>query len=110
MRGRRLAATTLALVLSGIVGDAASAATIGRVAMRDNFFAPRRLVVEKGSRVRWANRGANPHTTTSVTGLWDSGTLSPGHRFRRRFGKVGKFRYRCEIHPDEMRGKIVVVA
>jgi plastocyanin len=81
----------------------------GRVRVRivDNRFAPRRIEIPRGTRVRWVNRGNNPHTTTSNTGLWDSGTLSSGERFTRRFGRRGTFRYHCEIHPT-MTGRIIV--
>ena len=81
----------------------------GRVRVRivDNRFAPRRIEIPRGTRVRWVNRGGNPHTTTSNTGLWDSGTLSSGERFTRRFGQRGTFRYHCEIHPT-MTGRIIV--
>ena len=73
----------------------------GRVRVRivDNRFRPRNISIPRGTRVRWVNRGENPHTTTSNTDLWDSGTLSSGERFTRRFGRRGTFRYHCEIHP-----------
>jgi plastocyanin len=78
-----------------------------RVRIVDNRFRPRDITIERGTRVRWVNRGSNPHTTTSNTGLWDSGTLSSGERFTRRFGRRGTFRYHCEIHPS-MTARIVV--
>jgi plastocyanin len=101
------------LVVIGLVlGASTPAGAAARVRMRDsaddNFFRPRRLVVEKGTRVVWRNAGARPHTTTSNTGLWDSGTVQPGQSFGRRFRRTGTFRYHCEIH-DGMTGKIVVV-
>ena len=65
----------------------------------DNRFSPRDITIARGTRVRWVNRGNNPHTTTSNTDLWDSGTLSSGERFTRRFGRRGTFNYHCEIHP-----------
>ena len=73
----------------------------GRVRVRivDNRFRPRNLTIDRGTRVRWVNRGSNPHTTTSNRDIWDSGTLSSGERFTRRFGRRGTFRYHCEIHP-----------
>jgi plastocyanin len=82
-------------------------ATRVRVRIVDNRFRPRNITIERGTRVRWVNRGSNPHTTTSNTGLWDSGTLSSGERFTRRFGRRGTFRYHCEIHPT-MTARIIV--
>jgi plastocyanin len=71
-----------------------------RVRIVDNRFRPRSISIPRGTRVRWVNRGNNPHTTTSNTDLWDSGTLSSGERFTRRFGRRGTFNYHCEIHPS----------
>ncbi|HXF35838.1 MAG TPA: cupredoxin domain-containing protein [Actinomycetota bacterium] len=85
------------------------AATTVRVRIRDNVFRPRRITIQRGTRVRWVNRGNNPHTTTSNRGLWDSGILSPGESFTRRFRRTGTFRYHCEIHVG-MTGRVVVVA
>ena len=80
-----------------------------RIRMRDNAFRPRSVTIQRGTRVRWVNRGSNPHTTTSDAGLWDSGILSPGDSFSRRFRRVGTFRYHCEIHVG-MTARIVVTA
>jgi plastocyanin len=103
----------VAALVAGSIGTfplPSSAVEVAKVRMKDNFFMPRRITVEKGTRVRWVNRGTNPHTTTSATGLWDSQTLDPGEAFSRRFGRRGAFRYVCSIHVDEgMRGKVVVV-
>lgn len=79
-----------------------------RVRIVDNRFRPGSITVDRGTVVKWRNRGTNDHTTTSNGGLWDSGTLSPGESFRRRFRQVGTFRYHCEIH-STMRGTITVV-
>jgi plastocyanin len=102
------------LIAVGLVlGSSTVAGAATRVRMRDsaedNFFRPRRVVVQKGTRVVWVNAGARPHTTTSNQGLWDSSTVQPGGSFGRRFRRAGVFRYHCEIH-DGMTGKIVVVA
>lgn len=80
-----------------------------RVRARDNFFKPKTITVERGTRIRWVNRGTNTHTTTSKTGLWDK-TLPPGGSARHVFRRTGVFRYICSIHVDQgMRGKVVVV-
>ncbi len=80
-----------------------------RIRMRDNVFRPRSVTIQRGTRVRWVNRGSNPHTTTSDGGLWDSGILESGESFSRRFRRVGTFRYHCEIHVG-MTARIVVTA
>jgi len=71
---------------------------IERVRIVDNAFRPRNLSIARGTVVRWVNRGDRSHTTTSNGSVWDSGTLSTGDTFRRRFRRAGTFRYHCEIH------------
>ena len=88
-------------------GAGPSGATrVVRVRIVDNAFRPRALRIDRGTVVRWVNRGTRTHTTTSNTGLWNQ-TLSPGDAFRRRFGRTGTFRYHCTIHSG-MRARIIV--
>jgi plastocyanin len=102
-----LLVVALTAVAVPAVADEPLGVTRERVRIVDNRFRPRNITIERGTRVRWVNRGSNPHTSTSNRGLWDSGTLSPGERFTRRFGRRGTFRYHCEIHPS-MTGTITV--
>lgn len=84
----------------------ASGAT-ARVKAKDNFFGPRTITVDRGTRVRWVNRGANPHTTTGKA--WDK-DIPVGGAASRVFKKRGTFKYVCTIHAGQgMRGKVVVV-
>jgi plastocyanin len=83
-----------------------SAATLARVRVIDFGFRPRNLMIARGTVVRWVNRGARTHTTTSNTGLWNH-TLAPGETFRRRFRRMGTFAYHCSIHA-QMTGTITV--
>jgi plastocyanin len=82
-------------------------ATANRVKIVDFAFRPRAITVPRGTRVTWANRGNATHTSTSSSGLWDSGLLSPGESFSRVFRRAGTFRYKCKIHPA-MVGKVIV--
>jgi plastocyanin len=116
MSRRGLRGAAVAAALGVVVGiSTAAAGASATVRMNDgsgtyqNFFQPRTLRVQKGTRVVWRNRGSRPHTTTSNGGLWDSETLQPGQSYARKFRKVGTFRFHCEIH-DGMTGKIVVMA
>ena len=100
----RLLLLVLALTATAVPADAGTDERQGgqraRVRIVDNRFRPRDLTVQRGTRVRWVNQGSNPHTTTSNRGIWDSGTLSTGESFQRRFGRRGTFNYHCEIHPS----------
>ena len=73
-----------------------------------------------GDTVIWNFSGASlPHTTTACgdscdsptdSPLWDSGTVSDGSAFQFTFDEPGTYLYRCNIHPSQMRGEIVVSA
>jgi plastocyanin len=56
------------------------------------------LVVPVGTKVTWTNNDNIPHTATSDTGVWDSGTLNPGQSFSFQFTKAGTYPYHCTIH------------
>jgi plastocyanin len=85
------------------VGAADVAASINNFA-----FSPNPLAVPVGTRVVWTNMQTGvPHTVTSDTGLWDSGTVSPGAMFAFTFNTPGTFPYHCNIHPT-MHGTVTV--
>jgi plastocyanin len=108
-------ALALVLLVTGVLAWAEPAAPreprgateIVRVRIVDFRFRPVTVTIERGTVVKWKNRGDVSHTSTSDTGLWDSGTLSPGEAFRRRFRRAGTFTYHCEIHPS-MEATVVV--
>ena len=88
-------------------GTAARRAVVERVRMVNFAFRPKSLTISKGTKVRWVVREGT-HSTTSNTGLWDSGVLSQGEAFGRVFRKAGTFKYHCSVHPSVMRGVITV--
>jgi plastocyanin len=77
------------------------------VTMQDFSFLPEEITVPVGTRVIWRNRGGTAHTTTA-TGIWDSGVVRPGQSWAAIFAVPGTFDYLCTIHPDRMRGRIIV--
>jgi plastocyanin len=114
--GRTLARLTLTLlVVSALAAPAAAGPRIHRPAGRaterarivDFSFRPKRIEVDRRTRVRWVNAGGVAHTVTSASGLWDSGSVAPGETFGRVFRQAGTFRFRCSIHPS-MTGRVVV--
>jgi plastocyanin len=48
-----------------------------------------------------------PHTVTSLDGLFRSGALDQDESFSFKFTKPGTYRYVCTIHP-RMTGEVVV--
>ncbi|HVH53676.1 MAG TPA: plastocyanin/azurin family copper-binding protein [Actinomycetota bacterium] len=80
---------------------------VQRVRIVNFAFRPRSLTISAGTKVRWVVREGT-HSTTSNTGLWNSGVLSQGEAFGRIFRKAGTFKYHCSVHPSLMRGVITV--
>ena len=73
-----------------------------------NFaFNPSITTVRVGTRVTWTNNDPTPHTVTSDSGSFGSGTLATGQSFSLTFNTPGTFTYHCAIHPM-MTGTIVV--
>jgi len=113
---RTLARLTLTLlIVSALAAPAAAGPRLERPAGRaserarivDFSFRPKRIEVDRRTRVRWLNAGGVAHTVTSATGLWDSGSIAPGDMFSRVFRRAGTFRFLCSIHPS-MTGRVVV--
>ncbi len=70
-------------------------------------FSPATLTVAKGTTVTWTNADSVPHTVTSATGAFDSGSLSNGKTFSFTFNQAGTYAYRCNIHTS-MTGQVIV--
>lgn len=78
------------------------------------------IVIDAGDSVTWGFDSASfTHTSTECTGscgsafinpasrLWHSGNVTSG-TFERTFNSAGTFQYQCNIHPNLMRGTIIV--
>ncbi|HYM59108.1 MAG TPA: plastocyanin/azurin family copper-binding protein [Solirubrobacteraceae bacterium] len=74
-----------------------------------NFsFTPASVTIAAGCSVRWTQTSSTKHTTTSTTGVWNSGQLNQGQTYTRQFVSAGSFPYRCTLHPGSMTGTITV--
>ena len=98
----------LGLALLG-PGSSTPAAAAVSVTIRDFAFSPATISVPVGTTVTWTNEDSAPHTATSTSGVWDSGTLETGGSFSFTFDTPGSFSYFCAIHPS-MRGTVVVTS
>jgi plastocyanin len=78
------------------------------VTLQDNSFQPGTLTVPAGTTVRWTNRGQHRHTVTSDDGQWGSRELNPQGVYSQTFAKPGTYPYHCGVHPQEMRGTVIV--
>jgi plastocyanin len=93
-----------------------------KVAIRDFYFEPSKLIIEPGTTVQWVNESDTQHTVfaTNPAGAFLSGTLNPGESFTHTFperlprpspdstARPGTYRYYCEVHPDAMRASVIL--
>ena len=123
---RLLASLAVFLSLAGVLLAAgpAAAQTPVRVPVGDLWFCDSSnqngvctTEISVGDTVVWDYEGASlPHTSSNCGAscdspdgsLWDSGTINDRSTFQFTFSEAGTFLYRCNIHPAQMRGQIVV--
>lgn len=78
------------------------------ITVQDFKFSPAVDTIKVGTTVEWMNNGPSEHSTTSDTGLWDSGGLAPpnggssGATFMHTFSQTGSFSYHCTFHPPSL--------
>ncbi len=115
---RRLLVLSVAIALGiGLAGSLPAAAATHTVAALNYRFGPASLTVGVGDTVRWTFAG-EPHSVTSGTpplpdGKFDSGIIGidePRPTFEWTFTTPGTYPYFCEVHSEQMVGKIVVEA
>src|SRR5438067_933462 len=117
--GRRTLALGVAIGLGlvGLVGGATAAPERQQTVTVDmaegpNRFEPRDITIAPGTTVTWVDVSGT-HTTTSTTGLWDSGEerLPVGESFSFTFQQPGVYDYYCRPHRnDGMIGRVIVSA
>jgi plastocyanin len=90
---------------SGI--GAAQAQQTNAVIIKNFDFAPMSITVKAGTSVTWKNLDGEPHTVTSVDGLFRSGAIDQDESFTFKFDKPGTYKYLCSIHPRMMAAVIV---
>ncbi len=93
------------------VGAAPSqqAVRVEMVSQPDVRFVPETITISPGTTVTWVTTSGS-HTTTSDTGVWDSGRrLAVGEEFSYTFNTAGVYPYYCQPHLDRgMIGRVVV--
>ncbi|KKS26046.1 MAG: Blue (Type 1) copper domain protein [Parcubacteria group bacterium GW2011_GWA2_42_11] len=73
--------------------------------IRENGFTPNFNAMAKGAKVTWFNEDKNIHTV--IGDNWNSGQLTPGQTFSKKFDEPGKYSYHCSIHPSEA-GELII--
>ena len=78
------------------------------VTIKKLAYQPPRVEVRTGQTVTWRFEDApTPHTVTAADHSFDSGTMTSGE-FNHAFDKPGTYNYNCTVHPQQMRGTVVV--
>ena len=101
-----IAGVVVLLGLSGCGDDGDSEQSSTGVQAQDFRFAPATVRVPAGTSVEWRNTGRTDHTVKGP-GFF-SRAVPAGGRFAHRFAKSGSYEYLCTLHPDTMRGRVVV--
>lgn len=82
---------------------------IVEVRIKNISFQPTDVTMGVGTTIHWIHEDGVPHTTTSNTRIWQSGTMVEGDSFQFKFAEPGVYNYFCEFHAG-MEGTITVVA
>ena len=101
--------------MAGMGGNTGSKGNPGanEVRIQGMAFIPSSVTVKEGTVITWTNDDSVPHTVTSDTGLFDSGTMNPpdlytgGGTFSYTFTTAGTYKYHCSLHAA-MTGTVIV--
>jgi plastocyanin len=109
MRKVALAIAAAAAVATGVMAlpSGAATSTTTTVAVKDNFFGPKKLTVKKGSTVKWVWKGKHRHNVSEANGSFRASTRKTG-TFKHTFKKKGKYLIFCTIHAPDMQMTITV--
>jgi plastocyanin len=88
-------------------GELCNGTPANTIQIRNYAFVQTTLTVPRGTQVTWANCDPDVHTSTSDTGVWESGAINPDGTFQRTFDTPGSFPFHCTPHPG-MRATIIV--
>ncbi|SPE55469.1 putative Blue (Type 1) copper domain protein [Verrucomicrobia bacterium] len=99
----------LGLAVFSLIAPSLLWAATANISIGDNFFSPTATNINIGDQVKWTWIGTNFHSTTSDTGLWDSGIHAGGNfNFTMTFPTAGNFPFHCNVH-SFMTGAVTVV-
>lgn len=80
--------------------------------VRDDFFKPDRVTIKKGGTVLWRWKGDNPHNVAikkpGSSKVVKRSTLKTSGKYSSKFGATGTWRIVCEVHPRNMRMRVIV--
>ena len=84
--------------------SSSNATTVSIVVNSQNLtttaYNPNPISITRGSSIKWVNNDTIAHSSTSNTGVWESGLLGAGQSFTMTFPNAGSFPYHCSVHPN----------
>src|SRR5262245_51824774 len=91
-----------------VVGFSGPVARTSEIKIDDYTYAPVRITVTTGTKVKFTNNGVTPHNATSSDASgFDTGLLAKGETANVTFNRPGTYTYICTPHPS-MVGQIIV--
>ena len=88
--------------------EAAPVETTEVEAVKSYKFDPEVIEVAAGTDVTWTNQDDFPHNVHFLMGADETHDLPIGHSINVTFDEGGEFYYECSLHPQQMRGKVIV--
>jgi plastocyanin len=98
--------TASVLVAAALAGCGGGESKAPAVEADDFAFHAATTRVKAGQTVEWTNTGQTPHTVKGA-GFF-SKAIDPGATYRHRFDSAGSVKYVCTLHPDAMKGTVVI--
>jgi plastocyanin len=112
-QGRALVLLVAAFFASACA-SAAQAGTVrtASVNMPPSYrFDPIAIEVQAGEVVTWTNRDHFSHNVHVLgSAEWRSEVLAPGESVTYTFAAPGEYAYQCDLHPQDMTGKVIVAS
>lgn len=111
------AAVAIALPASGALSAPAQRATVKKVNVVDDYYAPTKLTIKKGQSVKWVWNAYNTDSHNVVLnkgpsgvnrGKFKSPTGTIGLHFQKQFTKPGTYKFLCTLHRTVMKMTVVV--
>ena len=94
-------------ILPGAAAETRPGPQTHTITIENVQYNPQQLTVKRGDRIVWINKDLFPHTVTSTTHAFDSGSIAPNAKWTYVARKSGEYAYTCTFHPT-MKAQLTV--
>ena len=99
------------LIGCGAAGASPSPAATSAVSLPKSYrFEPAAIAVPSGTTVTWSNADNFTHNVRLAATGDLVGQMAPGESVTHTFADPGLYAYDCSLHPNDMRGTVLVTA